>query len=331
MEPHITTRPRQATPLPMSPSHGREADPEGAFWCAAIGSGAALAFELVPDIDQLAQRCTHLPIRTSLTRPVVGQYLSIVKTLAAAWSLHTRPALLAALGSLAHFGASVGQSFALEAIAAHRADNGRAAQRVLDTLQRRLTAPVAAFDILSAELANSLAQMARASAELEADARLVTQRLQADHVHVFLLSQQASALQGKLDEAARREQVGAPPGPHELAQHQSSAAHGCALEAVRRQLDCLRAEQAATSAEAAYLQSLLPTLAPYLAAAERMASALVAMLDGAQSLAVRVTALKQLLAGDPAAAGHAQAQLLAAVPRWQALAAGLAQLGPAAP
>ena len=331
MEQQTIPRPRQAMPLPMSPSHGLDADPEGAFWSAALGGGAALACELVPNIDQLGRRCTHLPIRASLTRPVVGQYLTMAKTLSAAWSLHTRPALLSAMGSLAHFGVTMGQSFAIEAMAARCADNGRAAQRVVDTLQRRLAAPVAAFDTLGAELASYLAQMARASLELEADTCLVTQRLQADQVHVFLLSQQASALQGKLDEAAMREHAGWLAGPHDLALRQESAVHGCALEGVRRQLDHLRAEQGATGAEAAYLQSLLPTLAPYLTAVERMASALGAVLGGAQALAVRLTALKQLLASDPGAAGHAQAQLVAAVPRWQALGVRLAQLGPETP
>ena len=197
---------------------------------------------------------------------------------------------------------------------------------MLEALQRRLAAPLAACEALNAELASYLTQMASASAELDADTRLVTQRLQADHVHVFLLSQQASALQCKLDEAAVRQQAGWLAGPADQALRQESAASSCALEGVRRQLDQLSAEQASTGAEAAYLHSLLPTLTPYLAAVERMASAMADIVAGAQVLTVRLTTLRQLLASDPAAAGHAQEQLAAAAPQWQALAAGVARL-----
>lgn len=329
MEQLNTAGTRQAISLPILPSQGRQADPESMFWCAAIGSGATLAFELIPRIDLLAQCSAQLPSCTHLTHPIVGQCLSIVRTLAAAWGLHSRPALLAALGGLAHFGASAGQSLVVEALAAHCADHGRAAQSVLDALQRRLAAPLAAFEALGAELNGYLAHMARASRELDADTRLVTQRLQDDQVHLFLLSQQAGTLQCKLVEAALRRQGGCRPGPDDQARRLENTAHSCAQEGVQRQLDELSAEQAATGAQATYLQSLLPTLAPYLAAVERMASAIADMAAGAQNLAARLSALRQLLARDAAAFGHAQRQLTAAALRWQALAAGLARVPPA--
>lgn len=328
MEQLIIPRPHQALPLPMASAHGQDAnaDPEGAFWCAAIGRGAALALELAPRIDVFALRSAQLPFRNNLTRPVVGQYLCMVKSLAAAWSLHSRPALLAALGNLASFGASAGQSYALEAMAARCADNGRAARRVVDALQRRLALPLAAFDSLSTELAGYLAQVARATCELDADTCLVTQRLQADQVHAFLLSQQASALQGKVDEAGMRAHAGWLAGPHDHALRQECAAHGCALEGVRRQLEQLRAEQAATGAEAAYLQSLLPTVAPLLSAAERLAWAIGDIHAGIRLLAERLAQLRVQLGAEPDAAAHAPAQLTAAAPQWQALAAALTQL-----
>ena len=283
------------------------ADPDGPFWCAAIGSGVTAVLELTAPIDALARCAAQLPVRPSLTRPVVGQYLSMVKTLAAAWTLHSRPALLSSMAALVHFGASVGQSFTFEAIAGCRVDQGRAAQRVVDALQRRLAAPLAAFEALGADFSSYLAQMARVSGELDADTRLVTQRLQADQVHVFLLSQQASALQAKLDD------TGLP-------------THGCALEGLRRQLDQLRTEHAATRAEADYLQSLMPTLSPYLAAVDRMGGAIAAIAGGTEALAARLATLKLALATTPCAA--AALQLDTALPHWQDVAAAAARLAP---
>ena len=318
-----TTRPAFVLPIPVCDPQDAEA--EGPFWCGAIGAGAGAVLELVPRIDLLAQRAAQLPVCASLTRPVVGQYLCMVKTLAAAWQLHSRPALLAALEGLQHFGASVGQPFALEAVSGRCADNGRAALRVADALQRRLAAPLAAFKALGADFASYLAQMARVSGELDADTRLVTQRLQADHVHVFLLSQQASALQGKLEHASMREHAGSLVGPPDQALREESAFNACALEGVRHQLEQLRAEQAATLAEADYLQGLMPSVAPYLAAVDRLGGGIDAMLAGARVLGTRLANLKQTLA---AAAPDAAVELqqAAALPHWQALAAAAAGL-----
>lgn len=323
--------PRAGVALPALPAlpyiacNPQQAEAEGPFWCGAIGSGAAAVLELVPRIDLLAQRAAQLPVRASLTRPVVGQYLSMVKTLAAAWQLHSRPALLASMEGLLHFGASVGQSFALEAVSGRCADNGRAALRVADALQRRLAAPLAAFDALGADFASYLAQMARVSGELDADTRLVTQRLQADHVHVFLLSQQATALQAKLEHANLREHAGSLAGPPGQALQQERALNACALEGVQRQLEQLRAEQAATLGEADYLQGLMPSVAPYLAAVDRLGAGIDAILAGARVLGARLANLKQSL-GEAAPAAGPALQLAAARPHWQALAAAAASL-----
>lgn len=318
--------PRAASAPPIHAFDLREADAEGPFWCGAIGAGAAALIALAPRIDLLAQHAAQLPVRASLTRPVVGQYLSMVKTLAAAWQLHSRPALLASMEGLLHFGASVGQPLAAQAAGGRRAEHGRAALRVVDALQRRLAAPLAAFEALGADFAGYLAQMARVSGELDADTCLVTQRLQADQVHVFLLSQQASALQGKLEHATMREHAGSLAAPPEPALRQESALNACALEGVRRQLEQLRAEQAATLAEAGYLQSLMPGVAPYLAAVDRLGGGLDTILAGARMLGARLANLKQTLAEEPAAAAGAGQQQAAALPHWQALATAAAAL-----
>jgi hypothetical protein len=300
----ILPRPRLAAPV-------QEADPDGAFWCPAIGRGFGAALDLLPRIDVLAQRAALLPVRASLTRPVVGQYLCMVKTLAATWSLHSRPALLASMGALLQFGAAVGHTFAAdaEALAPGCPERDRVALRVLDALQRGLGAPLAAFAALGAKADACLAHMARLDAELQADTRLVAARLQADHLQLFLLAQRAGALQGKLD-AADMDQDRAP--------------HGCALEGVRRQLDQLHADQGATRAEADYLQSLLPTLAPYLDAVLRIEGAIGAVLAGVRTLATAMEGLRRTPDG-------ALRQLQAALPHWLALADAAAVTKPSAP
>lgn len=304
--------------------------PESAllFWAPELGSASEAIAELCPHIDALSQRIAHLPVRVALTRPVVGQYLTMLKTLAAAWGVHTRPALLDAMAALVHVGDSIGQSFALEALSGRRADGGLAAVRVLDALLRRLAAPAAAFERLDADFSSYLKQMALASRELDADTLLVTQRLQADYVHAFLLSQQASSLQSKLDDARMREHAWWLLGPHAVALRQEICLHASALEGVRRQLDHLRSEQSATQAEADYLQSLLPSLSTYLAALDRMGAALASMLGGVRALGQALAALKLAMPSDPAALNAAETRMQASLPHWQALAATARRLPP---
>ncbi len=307
---------------------------DGLFWCEGIGKGADAIVQLCDPIDSMSARIGQLPVRPALTRPVVGQYLSMLKTLASAWGTRTRPALLLAMGSLGHFGDSVGQSWTMEALAGRRADNGRAAVRVLDALLRRLAAPVAAFATLNTDFGRYLTQMAAASAELEADTELVTRRLEADGVHAFLLSQQGSTLQSKLDEETARADAWWLLGPHAEPLRQDISLHAAALEGVRRQLDNLRAEQAATRAEADYLQSLLPTLSTYLSAVDRMGAAIDAVHAGLARLQGHLIDLKAQMASAPAAAADAELEVSAALPQWRALsasAAGLNRPGSQAP
>ena len=299
---------------------------DGLFWSAGIGSGAGAIVQLCAPVDAMSERIGQLPVRPALTRPAVGQYLTMLKTLAAAWAMRTRPALMLALGSLNHFGDSLAQPLIFEALAARRADHGRAAVRVLDALLRRLAAPAAGFDALNTDFSSYLAQMAAASGDLDADTLLVTQRLEADGVHAFLLSQQASTLQSKLDDATARADAWWLLGPHAGPLRQEISLHGAALEGVRRQLDFLRAEQAATMAEADYLQSLLPTLSTYLAAVDRMGAGIGAVLDGLVSLRRELDELKTGMSAPSGAAGEAELQLGAALPHWRDLSVAAATL-----
>lgn len=319
MPPLTFAPPSRQAPIGIAPQAGAEPF-ELVFWHPAIGTGACAVLELCPQLDAMAQQVAKLPIRISLIRPVVGQYLVMLKTLAAAWRARSRPALVSALGALVHFGDSLGQSFTLEALGGTHGDGGRAALRVLDTLQRRLAAPLDAFAALDADLAGYLAQMAGASAELEADTRLVTQRLQADYVHAFLLSQQASTLQWRLDEGRPGGHARWPPGLDASQLRRENWEQASTLAGTRRQLDQLRAEQPATQAEADYLQTLLPTLSAYLAATERIGAGIASVLAGTRIVG---HVLEQR---GPAPASGADSAMRAALPHWQALAASSAAL-----
>lgn len=315
---------KPAAPLRPGPA---EAAPDSAFWCGTIGAGVAVIADLASHIDLLSHSIGQLPVRAAITRPVVGQYLSMVKTLAAAWGVRNRPQLVAGLEALVHVGESFAQVHTLEALARRRSDGGRSAIRAVDALRRRLAAPISALAALNCDFGSYLSQMARASGELECDTGLVTERVQSDQVHAFMLSQQASALQCKLDDANVRQHAYWLLGPHAEQVRQEISLHTSALEGVRRQLDHLRAEQAATRAEADYLQSLLPSLTTYLATVERMGAAIQATLAGARTLLSELAELERLLGGGGAA--DAEAQLQAALPYWQAVAAAAARLRPA--
>jgi hypothetical protein len=170
--------------------------------------------------------------------------------------------------------------------------------------------------------------MAGATGDLQTDTQLVSERLQSDHVHAFLLSQHASSLQSKLDDATVRQDAYWLQGPHAEQIRLEIAMHSAALEGVRRQLDHLHAEQAATRAEAHYLQKLMPSLAGYLGALDRIAGAIHASHAGSGALLAELQELKRLLAEEPEAAGDVEAQLVAALPQWRTLAASAARLRP---
>ena len=277
------------------------------FWHAGIGNGAAVIAELASHVDTLSQRIAQLQPRMASARPAVGHYLDMVRTLAAAWCGRSRPALAVALEAMR----LVGESMASPALQV-ALDGGQAG--ALDALMRRLAPPVLALDAVDTGFRSHLAQMAGASCDLETDTVLVTQRLQADQVHAFILSQQANAMQAKLDDARLKQRASWLLGPRAEQIRKEVALHRTALDGMRRQLDHLRADQAALMAEAARLQELLPILSTYLDAADRMGAAIHALLAGAREVQA---ALGQLNSG----AGMAQAggPLRAALPSWAAM------------
>lgn len=302
----------------------------GMFWNPGIGLGVSVILALGPDIDSLSQRIGQLPAPPGTSRPRVGQYLFMVKTLAAAWVTRSRPGLESALNGLRHFGEGLAAQdappldTALLNMANGRPSSGPGAARLIDGLVRRLAAPAEALEAVDTDFGSYLAQMASASADLETDTVRVTQRMQADHVHAFILAQQVNTLQGKLAEARARCHSHWLPGPEAEAARKDSAAHGGALDGVMRQLEHIRADQAAMMTEAAYLQGLLPTLSAYLGGVDRMGAGIHAALVGTRALRADLDQLKNALLAGPANSAEAHAQLHASLPAWRALAAGVA-------
>ena len=100
---------------------------------------------------------------------------------------------------------------------------------------------------------------------------------------------------------------------------------------MQRQLYQQQAEQAATRAEAYYLQTLMPSLSSCLGALDHLAGALRAVLGGASALMAGLREQKRALV-DPADGGAgAERALRAAQPRWRALATDAARLRQSSP
>ncbi len=307
----------------------------GPFWNAGIGLGSSVILALAPEIDTLAERIARLPPRAASTRPMVGQYLIMVKTLSAAWSSHSRPALLRAMAALKHFGDNcAAQDAPLLATALLNMFNGRpdagSAARLIDGLVRRLAAPADALAAIEGDFNSYLAQMASASADLETDTVLITQRLQGDHVEAFVLAQRVNMLQGKLNDARARRHAHWLQGPQDEPIRLEIVEHSAELSAVSRQLDHMRAAQAATMSEAAYLQSLLPSLSSFLAAVDRIGAGIRTASSATLTLQGDLAELRSALLAGPAKSAEAHTQLQAALPNWRRLAGAIARLPGAA-
>ena len=312
---------------PVHPLAKRALPAHGAFWSHQLALGTSILLATLDEVDAGAPAIGELPRCSGPTRPMVGQYLFMVRTLAAAWTGHSRPALLSACAALRHYGATFSGQ---DAGALAQASSTSAAARTVDGLARRLAAPLDGLATLQRDFGSYLAQMAGASADLETDTVLVTQRLQADHVHAFILSQHVHTLQDKLAEARARRHGCWLLGAEADSARRDVAAHASALADVGRQLDGLRASQAATMAEAAWLQALLPDVASYLGGIDRIGAGIHALLSGAQLLQENLVRLQRDLATGASGCVAALDELHASTPAWRDLAARLAQL-PAAP
>lgn len=294
---------------------------EGMFWCPAAGSALSVMAELAPHLDTLSASIGHLPECNAIARPAVGAYVGSVKLLASGWHERTRPALQELAETLGAIAAGVSHAGERRGGARQRE---RPASAISPTLVRRMAGAVALLGRLWSDIDQGLARMAQASGALDSSTCALSERLQADQVHALLLSQQASTLQAKLDDATMRQHAYWLLGPHAEHIRQEIAMHNSAREGVRRQLDHLRAEQAAMQAEARYLQHLLPSLASYLAGLDRFGAALRTALDGNRALLGQWRALQNKRASLPGET--AAVQLSESAPHWEALAATVAGL-----
>ena len=299
------------------------------FWSAALGVGVNVIVSQIGDVDALSRRIGTLPPRSDPRRALVGAYLGMMQLLAAAWLQRTRPALLVALRSihayteqlLTHEAPLLSDALAPAGLARDEA------ARLVNTLITRLDLAVHALESIDRDFGGYLTHMAGASGELETDTVLVTQRLQADHVHASILARQVSTIQDRLDQARLRQHGHWPLGPQAEQLRREVAAQSAALDCTRRQVEQIRAEQVATLAEATFLQQLLPTLSSYLAGVDRMGAGIRATLSGTQALQAQLGELTEAMQGDGASVLLAQGQLAAALPHWRNLAARLNELG----
>lgn len=324
--------PRSTTSASAAAHHAR-ATGESAFWTSAIGIGVNVIASQITDIDTLSERIQTLAPHATGRRPAVGQYLDMVRQLASAWPMRGRPALLMALAALHYYADSLTLhdapllAGAFDELGGGRRGAACAAGRLIASLTRRLDYPVRSLDAVNDHFGSYLAQMASASNDLETDTMLVTQRLQADHVHAYMLMQQVHQLQDSVSGARARQHGHWPLGAHAERLREQIATHTAALDSARRQLEQIRAAQSVTMNEAAALQSLLPALSAYLAGVDRMSAGISAALTGALSLQVQLGELNNTMLAAPLSAASAQAQLGAAVPHWRNVAARLQRAG----
>ena len=316
----------------LQAQHGNEAARfrgESAFWTGAIGVGVNVILAQIADVDELSANILALPPRKAGHRAVVGQYLGIVQLLATAWATRSKPALLLALTSLhtfaeritGHEGPQLCGAFAgMGADGVHAASD---AARLIGNVGARLDFPIRALDAINSDFGSYLGQMAAASSDLEVDTVLVTQRLQADHVHASVLSQQIDAVQARLADTRQRQQHHWPLSQQAELMRQDAAGYSSELDSARRQLEQIRADQAALLAEAAHLQMLLPTLSAYLAGIDRLAAGINAALSGALALQVQLSELHEAVLMAPGSGESAAAQLANALPNWRRLCASM--------
>jgi hypothetical protein len=303
------------TPLPNLP----RAAGDNAFWPPAVGTGVQVIVTQVGELDTLAERIASLPARSGGERIVVGQYLAMLRMLAAGWPTRSRHAVLQVLSALGTFSErlTVCDGPLLTMALGHVIDGGghgaADCARLLGALQARLDAPIRALEAVNSDCGSYLAQMAAASCELETDTMLVTQRLQADHVHASLLARRIDSAQAQLDRI--RMSKGGEAGCEK---------QRAMLDGGRGQLDAVRAAQAALLNEAASLHVLLPALSAYLAGVDRLGSGIHAALFGAHALQSALGELRHGLQDEPRRAGAARSQLERALPEWHRLALRLA-------
>lgn len=302
-----------------------------AFRSEGIGDGAETVAATVGVLDSLAGGITQLPSPAAGAAAPVGRHIDTVRAAALAWPGRLRPQLLGTMYALRRFGEHLVERDAPELLAAlERIGSGGAPARqqaacLVASLGARLAELGGRFDGVTRGLGDHLDAMARTSASLERDTAAVARRLQSGQARTEALACQVSRLQSQLDGAGTENRHWLPQGLAALV----GARPGNRLAGVTRQMQDVRAEQAAALGDAASLQTLLPALSAYLTAASSVAAGAAAMHAGVIALRAQLAELRGRALEDPAAA-HVAVQLQAALADWRAVVRCIGRLAPAA-
>ncbi len=316
---------------------GADGDPlhsVSAFRHQDISRGATAVAGAIDMIDNLAEGIAGFPAPDNGGVAAVVRHIDAAKRLANAWPQRGRPSLVGSLAALKHFGDAFVEVDALRLqnafvrMAAGEADARQLAGELVSGLIARLDGLITAFESVTGDVNEYLAQMAGVSAKLNADTTVVTERLRAEHEKALALATKATSLQDQIVAAHARHRWHWMLGPLGMLVSQQIDLLSANLRGVSTQLSELQSAQAATMDDAAYLQSLLPALSTYLSGMDQIGAGIGAALCGTQTLQFQLADLKRVIEAAPEAALSANQQLLAALADWRDISSKIGQLPP---
>jgi hypothetical protein len=306
-----------------------------AFRSAAIGDGTGAIAGAIALIDSLAMGLAEFPTPDGNGVLAVVHHIEAVKQLAHAWPERARPALVGALDELKTFSDGFVREDAArlqQAFAGTGAGDGAAREEAVQLvagLMRRLAALGSTFEAVSKEMGDYLSHMAGVSAKLNADTELVTDRLRAEHEQAQVLALKAIQLREQVTATSERKRWHWLLGPlGAIVNHEIEVLSGN-LRGVSNQLNEVRAAQASTMDDAAYLQSLLPALSTYLTGMDQVGAGIALAMTGTRTLRAQLGELKNAMLVAPGSWSSASAQLATALDGWRAISGQIGQLPPA--
>ncbi|MBZ2209451.1 hypothetical protein [Massilia soli] len=307
-----------------------------AFRDGGIGEGADAVAAVIALLDSLAAGIAQQRSPGPNSAPLVGRHVDAVRELARAWPERLRPAVLASMAALKHFGEQFVECEAPRLQAAfgrmRRQDldeRSQAAGLVLD-VSARLALLAQGFDSVALGVGDYLSTMARASLDLETDTAEVSRRLQSGQSRAEALACLASRLRLRLGMPSAGAARPWLPAVFATLLAQARRSPTARLVGVAHELDRVRSAQAGTMHDAASLQSLLPALSSYLNAIDRLGAGVSAVLGGSATLQAQLADLHSALLANPASGAMASAQLRAALADWRSIARRIGRLPPQA-
>jgi hypothetical protein len=313
-------------------ARGAELRTVSAFRNGAISDGAEAVAGVIGVLDSLSVGIAQLPQPDANTTLQVGEHIGAVRRLAHAWPRRGRPSLLGSMANLKQFGDDFVAhdaprlQAAFQRMAAGDSAGQQGAAILIAGIIERLAGLVAAFESVRRDLGAYLQEVAGASADLETDTARVTRHLQVGQARAQALAGRVSQLQDKLDGAHERQRWHWLLGPLGALLTNEIDVLGGKMAAVASQLTVIRAEQAASISDAAYLQQLLPALSSYLTGVDRVGAGIGAALSGTRTLQIQLAELRGAIVARPATGAGAAAQLQAALADWRDITRRLGHL-----